>query len=244
MVKTLTSTAGKNTGVGCCFLLQRIFPTQGLNPHLTGRFFTTEPPGKPALAYLYFFSFGLSGIITGLWLDSSSLSTLGSKGRGRGGVPSVWTLIISPGFDLDLAIISGLPRWQSTKEFTCQCRRRRRYRRRGFNPWVRRSPGGEHGSPLQYSYLENPMDWGAWQVTRSHTQLSNWTYTHTLALISLPIWYWDLSPPSHSPYLCLSASNILVGTTPILKGMRSSRVFQHFTGDLYRILVKLVSVTH
>ena len=25
---------GKNTGVGCHFLLQRIFPTQGSNPHL------------------------------------------------------------------------------------------------------------------------------------------------------------------------------------------------------------------
>ena len=25
---------GKNTGVGCCFLLQGIFKTQGLNPHL------------------------------------------------------------------------------------------------------------------------------------------------------------------------------------------------------------------
>ena len=25
---------GKNTGVGCHFLLQEIFPTQGLNPHL------------------------------------------------------------------------------------------------------------------------------------------------------------------------------------------------------------------
>ena len=28
-----------------------------------------------------------------------------------------------------------------------------------------RSPGGGHGSPLQYSFLENPMDRGAWQVT-------------------------------------------------------------------------------
>ena len=27
-----------------------------------------------------------------------------------------------------------------------------------------RSPG-EHGNPLQYSYLENPMDRGAWQAT-------------------------------------------------------------------------------
>ena len=40
---------GKNIGEGCHFLLQGIFPTQGLNPCLlqwTGRFFTTESPGK------------------------------------------------------------------------------------------------------------------------------------------------------------------------------------------------------
>jgi len=28
-----------------------------------------------------------------------------------------------------------------------------------------RSPGGENGNPLQYSYLESPMDRGAWSVT-------------------------------------------------------------------------------
>ena len=28
-----------------------------------------------------------------------------------------------------------------------------------------RSPGGGHGNPLQYSYLENATDRGAWQVT-------------------------------------------------------------------------------
>ena len=28
-----------------------------------------------------------------------------------------------------------------------------------------KSPGGEHGSPLQNSCLENPMDRGAWWVT-------------------------------------------------------------------------------
>ena len=38
----------------------------------------------------------------------------------------------------------------------------------------RRSPGGGNGYPLKYSYLENPMDRGAWQaavhgVTRSQT---------------------------------------------------------------------------
>ena len=28
-----------------------------------------------------------------------------------------------------------------------------------------RYPGGENDNPLQYSYLENPMDRGAWQAT-------------------------------------------------------------------------------
>ena len=44
---------GKNTGVGCLFLLQGIFPTQGSNPHLlcllhwqVGSLPLT-PPGKP-----------------------------------------------------------------------------------------------------------------------------------------------------------------------------------------------------
>ena len=40
----------------------------------------------------------------------------------------------------------------------------------------RRSPGEENGNPSQYSYLENPMDRGAWRatghvVTKSQTQL-------------------------------------------------------------------------
>ena len=41
---------GKNTGVGCHFLFQGIFPTQGLNmpsPELIGGFFTNGSPGKP-----------------------------------------------------------------------------------------------------------------------------------------------------------------------------------------------------
>ena len=40
----------KNSGVGCYFLLQRIFPTpeiEPMSPALAGRFFITEPPGVP-----------------------------------------------------------------------------------------------------------------------------------------------------------------------------------------------------
>ena len=32
-------------------------------------------------------------------------------------------------------------------------------------PGLGRSPGGGHGSPLQYSCLEYPMDRGAWWAT-------------------------------------------------------------------------------
>ena len=31
-------------------------------------------------------------------------------------------------------------------------------------PGLGRPPGGGHGNPLQYSYLENPMDRGTWQA--------------------------------------------------------------------------------
>ena len=34
-------------------------------------------------------------------------------------------------------------------------------------PGSGRSPGGGNGNPLQYSYLENPMDRGAWRATVS-----------------------------------------------------------------------------
>ena len=41
---------GKSTGVGCRFLFQGFFPTQGSNLHHLHwqAVFTTEPPGKPA----------------------------------------------------------------------------------------------------------------------------------------------------------------------------------------------------
>ena len=38
-------------------------------------------------------------------------------------------------------------------------------RNTGLIPGSGRSPGGRHSNPLQYSYLENPMDRRAWQAT-------------------------------------------------------------------------------
>ena len=44
-------------------------------------------------------------------------------------------------------------------------------RGKGSIPESGRSPGGEHGNPLQYFYLENPMDRGAW-----------WAIVHRVAM--------------------------------------------------------------
>ena len=51
----------------------------------------------------------------------------------------------------------------------------------GSIPGSGRSPGEGNGNPLQYSCLENPIDWGAWWaavhgVTKSRTGLSDFTY--------------------------------------------------------------------
>ena len=61
----------------------------------------------------------------------------------------------------------------------------------GLIPGSERFPGGGHGDPLQHSFLDNPMDRGAWQaivhrVAKSQTQLK-WLSTHTLKNVSLSV---------------------------------------------------------
>ena len=62
----------------------------------------------------------------------------------------------------------GFPGGSRGKEHSCQCRR---HKRCGFNPWIRKIPGGGHSNPLQYSCLETPMDRGAWQAPQGSKQL-------------------------------------------------------------------------
>ena len=50
----------------------------------------------------------------------------------------------------------------------------------GSVPGVGRSPGEGHGNPLQYPYLENPMDRGAWWAT-AHGVAKSWTQLSTMA---------------------------------------------------------------
>ena len=65
----------------------------------------------------------------------------------------------------------------------CQCRR---WKRRGFNPGLGRSPGVGNGNTLQYSCQENPMDRGAWQGHRVAKELdmTNNSSNNNIAIIS------------------------------------------------------------
>ena len=54
------------------------------------------------------------------------------------------------------------------------------------------SPGEGNGNPLQYSCLENPMDGRSWYatvhgVTKSWTQLRDFTFTFTIIIIFSPV---------------------------------------------------------
>ena len=58
-----------------------------------------------------------------------------------------------------LCVNYGFPWWLSGKESTCNARDM------GSIPGWGRSPGEEHGNPLQCCCLENTMDRGAWWAT-------------------------------------------------------------------------------
>ena len=51
----------------------------------------------------------------------------------------------------------------------------------GSIPWLERCPGGEHGNPLQYSCLENPMERETWRA-RVHRVTKSWTQLKQLSM--------------------------------------------------------------
>ena len=68
-------------------------------------------------------------------------------------------------------VCSGFPGDSVGKESTCNAGDTEDV---GSIPGSGRSPGGGHGNPLQYSYLENSMDRGAWRAT-VHRVAKSWT---------------------------------------------------------------------
>ena len=96
-----------------------------------------------------------------------------NTGKGPGVVQksdSEWKMNIpyfpSP-YSLRVATINnlGFPGGASGKEPTCQCRRLKRH---GSIPGSGRSPGEGNGNLLQYSCLENPMDFRGAQWATAH----------------------------------------------------------------------------
>ena len=49
----------------------------------------------------------------------------------------------------------------------------------GLIPGLERSPGEGNGNPLQYSFLENPKDRGAWWGCKKSDMTEKLTHTHT-----------------------------------------------------------------
>ena len=137
----------------------------------------------------------MRGLCPWLWLRKKSRVCLWSTGACRiiHGNGSMNYLAIK------CRIWPGFPGGASGKESACQCRRCKGHR---FDPWVRKVPWERNDSPLQNSYLENPRDRGAWQitvhgVTKSWTRLSDWI---TATLVN----YWIAS---HFSPLGLSFQN-------------------------------------
>ena len=126
---------GKKTGVGIHFLLQGIFLTQGLSPHLLH------------------------------WqVDSLPLSYLGSSKKAY--------------LRLKFATSTQLPCGSAGKESTCNAGDL------GLIPGLGKSPGERKGYPLQYSGLENSMDYIVYGVAKSWTWLSNF---HSLTQLQLVV---------------------------------------------------------
>ena len=107
---------------------------------------------------------------------------------------------------------NGLPHWLSSKESACSAGDPGDM---GSVPGFGRCPGGGHGSPLQYSSLDNSMDRGAGvtdqRVTKGHTQLK-WLSTHKLRNTFRPHFYQDgpyflikLKKFTFNPYELLSS---------------------------------------
>ena len=65
----------------------------------------------------------------------------------------------------------GLPWWLMGKEFTCKAGDTGDI---GSMPGLGRYPEEKNGDPLQCSFLNNPMDRGAWQVIAPE-DAKNWT---------------------------------------------------------------------
>ena len=94
----------------------------------------------------------------------------------------------------------------------------------GSIPGLGRSPGGGHGNPLQYSWLENPIDKGAWRATVHGVAKSNYSVTtEQLLTTQHKIYIVQFSSVTQS---CLTLSDPMNRSTP---GLPVHPQLQEFT---------------
>ena len=114
----------------------------------------------------------------------------------------------------------GLPLW-----LTCSAGDARGT---GSIPGSRRSPGGGHGNPLQYSCLKNPMDRGAWQATVHRVAESDTAEVteHASTLPStggLKFHFYSRKPQSAVSFLGKRQSDLLPAQPPSLLAAKPDR---------------------
>ena len=109
-------------------------------------------------------------------------------------------------------INGGFPRWCSGKA-ACQARDA------GSIPGSGRSPGGGHGSPLQYSCLENPMGRGAWWATvHGVTESQTWLRDQAAQAVGSSYkWNQTVFVYTYCMLACIFRVNFIYGETSHLE---------------------------
>ena len=85
--------------------------------------------------------------------------------------------------------------------------------RHRFDPWVGKIPWEGNGNPPQCSWLENPVDIGAWWatvhgLTKSQTQLSNWACTWLFLMLITTVQNYITIRAEVFPHIPLSLSSL------------------------------------
>ena len=154
---------GKNTGVGCHFLLQCI----KVKVKSLSRVWLLATPWTAAYQAPPSTGFSRQEYWSGVPLAFSEILTLQ--------FPNIIYLML-------VTSLLGFPGGSEVKASACNAGDL------GSIPGLGRSPGEGNGTLLQYSCLENPMDGGAWWATvhgvaKSQTWLSDFTFTFTSLLM-------------------------------------------------------------
>ena len=171
----------KNTGVCCHFLFPGTFPTQGSNPgliHCRWILYCLSHQGSSVLIlHTFIINITYPGwvsvrsqnfYIRADWLKAANVSKKPFKKHFK----CIGSKILSFKINSKNQMLGLLLWWGTWLYFLCK----KKYCNiliygisfacgagdLGLIPGLGRSPGEGNGNPLQYSYLENSTDWGAW----------------------------------------------------------------------------------